>query len=262
MSDSKSEPWMPEELAPPSGDPAADLRNAPTMAYYLSSISWAARGVVVSVGAMLAFRVVAPELDKHVTALLWAAAGVGLGVAAFCGKWAQLRRKEERKVKAAALRGVYEDHERKLASAVADKEAEHFADLIARWSPRESVAIYTCHAPQVTSDRAVTMFLRAVNYSPFDVLLHSPQFRPYAGDTPPLTESTEPARVHLGANGGTAELRVTAILPGHVQAARDSFVGLHLNGSVVVERERDKVSEKVGVLAERGGDWVKWVRVT
>jgi len=152
-----------------------------------------------------------------------------------------------------------------------EEERQRITALIEAWPLRRSVAIHHRYVPRVTKDGEVTMFLRATNYSPFAIALHSPQFTPYSGTSPATSTSTLPAQKRLDANGGTAELTVTGKFTSEIQPplVRErggnmiprTHAEVFLDGKVTVERELDHAENKVGVVCESDGDWVKTVKI-
>lgn len=171
---------------------------------------------------------------------------------------------EQQQTHAHELQARDERHSRERV-ALQEAHAQEMTDerdaLLAASPLARSVTIHHTAIPQVMGDGKVTMFLRAVNHSPFPVRLHSPRFTPYLGDVPADDPVTLPAEAPLPPHDGFVDLTVTGRFPPRAFAGA-THVGVHMNNGISVVRDDDSQPARVGVFSAPGGDWVKIVRIT
>ena len=247
--DDEDEAALPPPFEMPSGDPVQDLRHATTYADWCLRISWASHGIWFSSGAWIAARHLKRDVEVNVELTLFCVAIITFAIGFVLSGFAYYARKREREKTRDDIRARF-----------ADARTTWQARLEQNWLPERCVAIHHWRAPSVTGAGKVEMFLRATNYSPFPVLLHSPGFFAHVNESSIEDSRAIPERLTLDPNGGSNKFTITSAMPPGIHLGQ--YAKVWLSGRVVVERMHDHVTANVHVVGESDGDWVKLVEVT
>lgn len=139
--------------------------------------------------------------------------------------------------------------------------------LTAAWPLSQSVVVYRICAPRVTTSGDVIVNLRAVNYSPFPVTLHSPAFIPVLGGTgaDPVSVRAQPVQALLESSSGYVDIEVLGRFARMelTQHGDHTFGYIFMRGHVTATREIDNAEAKIRLQNDEGrGDSAELIEVS